>query len=124
MPMIVRAKFYRLHSRNIEADMAFGITGDSILSIVKMTMTTNGRRFDGEWWVALLATSTIRPAPEVSGAEPNGESEAISELIKRVSALEDGVIKRVSALEESVSRHERAIKQASEIAATHFQIGG
>ena len=40
----------------------------------------------------------------------------MSELIKRVSALEESVIQRVSALEESVSRHERVIQQAVDIA--------
>ena len=63
-----------------------------------------------------MAVITLDRASEASRAEPSGRSEAMSELIKRVSALEESVIQRVSALEESVSRHERVIQQAVDIA--------
>ena len=59
-----------------------------------------------------MAVVTLDHASEAWRTEPNGRSEAISELIKRVSALE-----------QSISRHERAIKQAIEIAAAHSHIG-
>ena len=52
-----------------------------------------------------MAVVTLDHASEAWHAEPNGRSEAISELIKRVSALE-----------ENVSRHERVIQQAVDIA--------
>ena len=47
---------------------------------------------------------------QVSHAAPNGRSEAVSEVAKRLSALE-----------ENVNRHERVIKRAIEIMATYFQ---
>ena len=47
---------------------------------------------------------------QVSHAEPNGRSEAVSEVAKRLNALE-----------ENLNRHERVIKRAIEIMATYFQ---
>ena len=57
------------------------------------------------------AAVALDPAAEVSGAEPNGRAEAMTEVAKRLSALE-----------ENVSRHGRVIKRAIEIAATYFQV--
>jgi general secretion pathway protein A len=71
-----------------------------------------------------IAIITPDRASEVSRAEPNGRSEAISELINRVSMLEEGVVRRVSALEESVSRHERVIQQAVDIATAFLRSSG
>jgi hypothetical protein len=58
-----------------------------------------------------IAVVTLDPAAEVSGAEPNGRAEAMTEVTKRLSALE-----------ENVNRHGRVIKRAIEIAATYFQV--
>src|SRR5215469_6792757 len=71
-----------------------------------------------------MAVVTLDRASEASRAEPSGRSEAMSELIKRVSALEESVIKRISALEESVSRHERVIQQAVDIATAFLRSSG
>ena len=71
-----------------------------------------------------MAVVTLDHASEASRAEPNGRSEAVSELIKRVSALEESVIQRVSALEESVSRHDRVIQQAADIATAFLRSSG
>jgi len=71
-----------------------------------------------------MAVITLDRASEASRVEPSGTSEAISELIRRVSALEESVIQRVSALEESVSRHDRVIQQAADIATAFLRSSG
>jgi putative secretion ATPase (PEP-CTERM system associated) len=58
-----------------------------------------------------MAVVTLDPASEVSRPEPNGRAEAMTEVAKRLSALE-----------ENVSRHGRVIKRAIEIAAAYFQV--
>ena len=57
-----------------------------------------------------VAVLTQDVTSELSHAEPNGRSEAVSEVAKRLSALE-----------ENVNRHERVIKRAIEIMVTYFQ---
>jgi general secretion pathway protein A len=56
-----------------------------------------------------MAVVTQGAASEISHAEPNGRSEAVSELTKRLSPLE-----------ENVNRHGRVIKRAIEIAAAYY----
>ena len=58
-----------------------------------------------------MAVVTQDSASEGPHAEPNGRAEAMTEVSKRLSALE-----------ENVSRHGRVIKRAIEIAATYFQV--
>jgi general secretion pathway protein A len=58
-----------------------------------------------------MAVVTQDSTSEGSRAEPNGRAEAMTEVSKRLSALE-----------EHVSRHGRVIKRAIEIAATYFQV--
>ena len=56
-----------------------------------------------------MAVVTHDATSELSHTEPNGSSEAVSEVAKRLSALE-----------ENVNRHGRVIKRAIEIAAAYY----
>ena len=57
-----------------------------------------------------VAVLTQDVTSELSHAEPNGRSEAVSEVAKRLSALE-----------ENVNRHGGVIKRAIEIAAAYYE---
>src|SRR5262249_33538891 len=57
-----------------------------------------------------IAVVTTQPAASKSPAEPEGNAELVSQVARRVSALE-----------ENVERHGRVIKRAIEIAASYFQ---
>jgi general secretion pathway protein A len=59
-----------------------------------------------------IAVVTTDPATDVPVGEPNGKLDSMSEVAKRLGALE-----------ESVSRHGRVIKRAIEIATAYFQSG-
>lgn len=58
-----------------------------------------------------MAVVTLDPGSEVSRTEPNGRSEPMTEVTRRLSALE-----------ENVNRHGRVIKRAIEIATAYFQV--
>jgi hypothetical protein len=57
-----------------------------------------------------IAVVTTQPVLTGSPAEPDGKIEAVSQVARRVSVLE-----------ENVDRHGRVIKRAIEIAASYFQ---
>lgn len=57
-----------------------------------------------------LSVVTVEPATGISVADANGSSRALSELTKRLRAVE-----------ENVDRHSRIIRRAIEIAASYFQ---
>ena len=57
-----------------------------------------------------IAVVTTEPIGGLTAGEPNGKSEAVSQITERLSVLE-----------EQVDRHGRVIKRAIEIAARYFQ---
>jgi hypothetical protein len=57
-----------------------------------------------------IAVVTTEPIGGLTPGEPNGKSEAVSQITERLSVLE-----------EQVHRHGRVIKRAIEIAAGYFQ---
>jgi hypothetical protein len=58
-----------------------------------------------------MAVVTLDQRSEAPHHEPNGRAEAMTEVTKRLSALE-----------ENINRHGRVIKRAIEIAAAYFQV--
>ena len=65
-----------------------------------------------------MAVVRLHPSSEIPRPDPNGHAEAMTEVTKRLSALE----KHLSALAVSVDRHERVIKRAIKIAGAVFQV--
>jgi len=65
-----------------------------------------------------IAVVTLDPGSETPRPEPNGHAEAMTEVTKRLSALEQSL----SVLAESVDRHERVIKRALQLADAFFQV--